>query len=546
MSALSIRDLTIDIGRPLVRGVSLELEAGRIHGLAGESGSGKTLTSLAVLGLLPRQARTGGSILLAGDEILGLGRRALNRIRGKRIAMVFQDPSSSLHPQLTVGRQLTDHLRVHLGLKGKAARARAEELLQTVQVPRPAEALGRYPHQFSGGQRQRIAIACALACDPEVLLADEPTTALDVTVQAGILQLLRDLATERRLAVLLVTHDLGVMSAIADEVAVMKDGLIVERADRETLFRDPRHAYTRALLAALPGRRSRFRMPRRRARSMTDTAVLDAQSVTVRYPGTPPVVAVDQVSLRVAPGETVALVGESGSGKSSFARAVVGIEKTAGGTVLFQGEPVAPLGLRRRARALTRIQMVFQDPSTSLNPRRRVGDQIADGIATARARGAAGSSVEEWLERVGLPAAVATRFPHQFSGGQKQRLAIARALAARPSLLVADEPISALDASTQTSVAALMRDLVAEAGAGMLFISHDLAVVRRIADRTHVMFGGRVLESGPTSDLWAQPRHPYTRALLSAIPEPDGEGRIPAAPSVADRAVWAEVPSVLN
>ncbi|MDU0366763.1 ATP-binding cassette domain-containing protein [Microbacterium sp. KSW4-17] len=279
---------------------------------------------------------------------------------------------------------------------------------------------------------------------------------------------------------------------------------------------------------------------------MTDTAVLDAQSVTVRYPGTPPVVAVDQVSLRVAPGETVALVGESGSGKSSFARAVVGIEKTAGGTVLFQGEPVAPLGLRRRARELTRIQMVFQDPSTSLNPRRRVGDQIADGIATARARGAAGSSVEEWLERVGLPAAVATRFPHQFSGGQKQRLAIARALAARPSLLVADEPISALDASTQTSVAALMRDLVAEAGAGMLFISHDLAVVRRIADRTHVMFGGRVLESGPTSDLWAQPRHPYTRALLSAIPEPDGEGRIPAAPSVADRAVWAEVPSVLN
>lgn len=253
MSTLSIRDLTIDIGRPLVRGVSLELEPGRIHGLAGESGSGKTLTSLAVLGLLPRQARTGGSILLAGEEILGLGRRALNRIRGKRIAMIFQDPSASLHPQLPVGRQLTDHLRVHLGLKGRAARARAQELLEIVQVPRAAEALSRYPHQFSGGQRQRIAIACALACDPEVLLADEPTTALDVTVQAGILQLLRDLATERRLAVLLVTHDLGVMSAIADEVAVMKDGLIVERADRETLFRDPQHEYTRALLAALPG-----------------------------------------------------------------------------------------------------------------------------------------------------------------------------------------------------------------------------------------------------------------------------------------------------
>ncbi|MFB4349888.1 ABC transporter ATP-binding protein [Microbacterium sp. CR_7] len=251
--ALSIRDLTIEIGRPLVHGISLDLRAGRIHGLAGESGSGKTLTSLAVLGLLPRQARTGGSITLAGEELVGLRRRGFNRIRGKRIAMVFQDPSASLHPQLAVGRQLTDHMRVHLGLRGAAAKARAIELLETVQVPNPDAALKRYPHQFSGGQRQRIAIACALACDPEVLLADEPTTALDVTVQAGILKLLRDLATERDLAVLLVTHDLGVMSAIADEVAVMKDGRIVERADRETLFRDPQHEYTRTLLAALPG-----------------------------------------------------------------------------------------------------------------------------------------------------------------------------------------------------------------------------------------------------------------------------------------------------
>ncbi|WP_311258200.1 ABC transporter ATP-binding protein [Microbacterium sp. WCS2018Hpa-9] len=253
MSALSIRDLTIDIGRPLVHGISLDLEAGRIHGLAGESGSGKTLTALAVLGLLPRQARTGGSITLAGEELVGMRRRALNRIRGKRIAMIFQDPSASLHPQLPIGRQLTDHMRVHLGLRGAAATARAIELLETVQVPNPDAALKRYPHQFSGGQRQRIAIACALACDPEVLLADEPTTALDVTVQAGILRLLRDLATDRNLAVLLVTHDLGVMSAIADEVAVMKNGQIVERADRETLFRDPQHEYTRTLLAALPG-----------------------------------------------------------------------------------------------------------------------------------------------------------------------------------------------------------------------------------------------------------------------------------------------------
>ncbi|KQZ25460.1 MULTISPECIES: ABC transporter ATP-binding protein [Microbacterium] len=279
---------------------------------------------------------------------------------------------------------------------------------------------------------------------------------------------------------------------------------------------------------------------------MSEIAVLDAKDVVVRYPGSPPVVAVDGVSLTVAPGETVALVGESGSGKSSLARAVVGIEKLAGGEVRFRDAPVTPLGIRRRNVALTGIQMVFQDPSTSLNPRRRVGDQIADGIATARARGAEGSTVAEWLERVGLPTEVATRFPHQFSGGQKQRLAIARALAARPSLLVADEPISALDASTQTSVAGLMRDLVAESGAGMLFISHDLAVVRRIADRTFVMFAGRVLEAGATDRVWSAPQHPYTQALLAAIPEPDGAGRIPVAPSTNERTVWSEIAPVID
>ncbi|GAA2871098.1 MAG TPA: ABC transporter ATP-binding protein [Microbacterium sp.] len=277
---------------------------------------------------------------------------------------------------------------------------------------------------------------------------------------------------------------------------------------------------------------------------MPESVVLDAQNIVVRYPGNPPVVAVNDVSLQVHAGETVALVGESGSGKSSLARAAVGIEKLAGGQARFLDGEVTPMRVRRRPKHLTGIQMVFQDPSTSLNPRRRIGDQIADGIATARARGAEGSKVEEWLEKVGLPAASVSKYPHQFSGGQKQRIAIARALAARPQLLVADEPISALDASTQTSVAALMRDLVQEAGAGMLFISHDLAVVQRIADRTFVMYSGRVLESGPTAQLWADPQHPYTQALLAAIPEPDGLGRIPAAPSTEERAIWADVPAV--
>ena len=277
---------------------------------------------------------------------------------------------------------------------------------------------------------------------------------------------------------------------------------------------------------------------------MPESVVLDAQNIVVRYPGNPPVVAVNDVSLQVHAGETVALVGESGSGKSSLARAAVGIEKLAGGQARFLDGEVTPMRVRRRPKHLTGIQMVFQDPSTSLNPRRRIGDQIADGITTARARGAEGSKVEEWLEKVGLPAASVSKYPHQFSGGQKQRIAIARALAARPQLLVADEPISALDASTQTSVAALMRDLVQEAGAGMLFISHDLAVVQRIADRTFVMYSGRVLESGPTAQLWADPQHPYTQALLAAIPEPDGLGRIPAAPSTEERAIWADVPAV--
>lgn len=279
---------------------------------------------------------------------------------------------------------------------------------------------------------------------------------------------------------------------------------------------------------------------------MSEALVLDADGIVVRYPGSPPVVAVDDVAVTVAAGETVALVGESGSGKSSLARAVAGIEKIAGGRVLFDGRPVTTMGLRARSISLTGIQMVFQDPSTSLNPRRRIGDQIKDGIATAVARGDESSRVEEWLERVGLDPAWVTRYPHQFSGGQKQRIAIARALAARPKLLIADEPISALDASTQTSVAALMRDLVAEVGAGMLFISHDLAVVRRIADRTLVMYAGRVLESGHTAQLWAEPQHPYTQALLAAIPEPDGRGRIPDAPTAEDRATWSQIPPVFR
>ncbi|MCK3769307.1 ABC transporter ATP-binding protein [Microbacterium aerolatum] len=279
---------------------------------------------------------------------------------------------------------------------------------------------------------------------------------------------------------------------------------------------------------------------------MSDAMVLDARGVVVRYPGHPPVVAVDDVSVHVSAGETVALVGESGSGKSSLARAAAGIEKIAAGEVFFDRMPVTTMRLRRRPVALTGIQMVFQDPSTSLNPRRRIGDQIQDGIQTALARGDEGSRVEEWLERVGLNPAWRSRFPHQFSGGQKQRIAIARALAARPRLLIADEPISALDASTQTSVAGLMRDLVAEVGAGMLFISHDLAVVRRIADRTLVMYAGKVLESGDTAQLWADPQHPYTRSLLAAIPEPDGRGTIPAAPSAEDRASWSSVPAVVR
>jgi peptide/nickel transport system ATP-binding protein len=560
-----------------VRDVDLSIGAGEFVGLAGESGSGKTLTALSLLGLLPRGANTSGRVLFGGEDLTRLTNRRLSQIRGRDIAMVFQDPMTALHPMLTVERQLTEHLRHHRGLDKAAARARAVELIELVRIPDADSALRRYPHQFSGGMRQRLAIASALACAPRLLIADEPTTALDVTVQAGILHLLRSLRDRLGLSVLLITHDLGVMSALADRVAVMYAGRVVELGPRASVLATPRHPYTQGLLDALPKSEGTVRLralpgappapgalpsgcafhPRcawATARCQTDAqalatvaaghtvacapdpsgpeggmSLLELRDLHVTYPGPRgrSVAAVAGVDLDVEAGQIVALVGESGCGKSSLGKAAVGLIPVARGSIRFEGRPLEPVGRRARAPAERRLQMVFQDPFSSLNPRRTVGDLIADGTRVAADDGGRAMSPGECLERVGLPSSAVSRYPHQFSGGQRQRIAIARALAARPRCIVADEPISALDASAQASVAELLVDLVRDLGVGLLFISHDLSIVRAIANTTAVMYLGRIVETGPSERVWSAPVHPYTRALVAAIPRADGMGRLP-------------------
>ncbi len=577
MSVLAVEDLRVRLRTPagevtIVDGVSYEVQAGEVFGVAGESGSGKTVSMLALLGLLPEGALVGGTARFGGDDLLAMPRRRLRKISGRELAMVFQDPFTSLHPMLSVGRQLTDHVRLHLGVGRAAAEARAVELLEEVRLPDPQAALGRFPHQFSGGMRQRIAIAIALACRPRLLIADEPTTALDVTVQAGILRLLDRLRREHDLAVILITHDLGVLSGIADRVGIFYAGRVVELGRREDVLQRPRHPYTRALLDALPhpeltkeqdlvaiggtpptpgrippglrlppevplraGRMRRTgpaarahrpapaRLPHRPVRSMS---ALELTDVVVDYHGRDGTVrAVAGASLSVDRGRIVGLVGESGCGKSSLARAAVGLVPAAAGSVAFEGRPVTTLTRRARPTDLVRLQLVFQNPYSSLNPRRTVGSQVADGAANRQDRRADRRS----LELVGLSANAATRYPHEFSGGQRQRIAIARALAADPSVIVLDEPLASLDASAQAQLANLLTRLSRELELGLLLISHDLAIVRHVADEVCVMYLGRMVETGPTLPLWRRPAHPYSEALIAAVPHADGEGTCPEA-----------------
>lgn len=526
---LDVRDLDVDFdGRAAVRGVRLTLERGEVLGLVGESGSGKSVTALSVLGLLPRNATVRGSVRLDGTELLGAGERELTRIRGDRVAMVFQDPLSAFTPVYRVGDQIAEAVRAHRDVGRARARARAVELLDLVGIPEPALRARAFPHEFSGGMRQRAMIAMAMAGEPDLILADEPTTALDVTIQAQILDVLDTARRETGAAVLLVSHDLGVIAGMADRVAVMRDGRAVEQGTAREVFHHPREPYTRQLLAAVP----RIDTPRA-SRPPTGETVLKVRGLTRTFPvwkgtvakrRTGTVYAVDGVDLDIRRGETLALVGESGSGKSTTLFELLELAAPEGGTAELFGQRLGSLGKAGTQALRRRVQIVFQDPMASLDPRMPVGDIIAEPLRTQGAdRAAVARRVPELLAQVGLDPAHADRFPHEFSGGQRQRIGIARALSVAPELLVLDEPVSALDVSVQAEVLDLLRRLKEELGLAYLFVSHDLSVVRNIADRVSVVYLGRTVEAGPVDEVFTRPRHPYTQALLSAVPLPDPE-----------------------
>jgi peptide/nickel transport system ATP-binding protein len=540
---LRVRDLTVtfqvDRGRapdvPAVRGISFDLLPGEVLAVVGESGSGKSVSSLAIMGLLPGTARVSGSAVLAprpgaasgpdaeSTDLVGLSDRALSDVRGRRVAMIFQDPSGSLDPVFTIGYQLREMLRRHLpDLSRAERRERAVELLRMVELPDPEERLGFYPHQLSGGQAQRVMIAMALACDPEVLIADEPTTALDVTVQQEVLDVLRRLRERTRASIVLITHDMGVVADLADRVVVMRDGVVVETAEVAALFGAPEADYTRTLLAAVP----RIGAPERpSAADARERPALNVEDLVVEYRGRRGRVvrAVDGVTLRVQPGEMVALVGESGSGKSTLGRCALGLAPLTSGTVEVVGTRLGTDTPRAVRAARTRIGVVFQNPAASLNPRYTIGESVAEPLRVhAGLRGEAlARRTAELLDSVELPAAWASRYPHELSGGQRQRVSIARAISLDPELLIADEPTSALDVSVQATVLEVFREIQQRLRFACLFISHDLAVVDELADRVAVMHQGRLVELGERSQVLSMPTDDYTRRLLAAAPVPD-------------------------
>ena len=527
---LSVRDLVVDFHRKTgvdraVDGVNLEVGAGETLGVVGESGSGKTVTMLAALGLLPPPpyCTVSGEVLLGGRDLLTMGRRQLRAVRGREIGMVFQDPMTSLHPSLRVVDQVAETLLVHdRRLSGQQARSRAVELLELVGVPHPERRVRDYPHQWSGGMRQRAMIAMAIANGPRLLVADEPTTALDVTIQAQILDVLRSARNTVGAGAVLITHDMGVVAELADQVTVMQSGRVVEHAPVETIFAAPRHPSTVTLLESLP--RLERPLPPRDV-PPRDSPVLAIENLVTHYhaPDRGVVHAVDGVSLTLFPGETLGLVGESGCGKSTLARTVLRLVDPQAGQVLFHGRDITAVrsrGLRPVRRALS---MVFQDPYASLNPRMTAGEIVAQPLRIAHRYRAAGGKrrVTELLEMVGLDHDYADRLPSEFSGGQRQRIGIARALALSPDVLVLDEPVSSLDVSIQAQVVSLLDRLQRELGVAYLFIAHDLALVRELSDRVAVMYLGKIVEIGTREQVYERSTHPYTQSLLSAVPVPD-------------------------
>lgn len=525
-TALSVRDLSISFShpRPAVVSVSFDLRRGELLALVGESGSGKSMTARAVLGLLPTGARASGSVALDDTEILNVPESELQTIRGGRIGLVFQEPQSALNPVRTIGWQLGEAIRAHstpgTRMNRTDVRRRAVELLETVEIPSAADRLESYPHQLSGGQRQRVAIALALAGEPDILLADEPTTALDVTVQAGILRLLGRLRETRNLSVLLITHDMGVVAENADRVIVLRHGEIVEEGTARRIIEAPQKSYTRELIAAVP----RFASATPTAGVTGDTsgtpAAAAVQDVSVIYGSRGTAPAVDRVSLSVAPGTTLGLVGESGSGKSTLGRILAGIQSPTRGRTLVNGDDLKGLSPRQRRRRQRDVAIVPQDPAAALNPRHSVGWSIREPLDIHRVgtRASRRRRVTELLTAVHLPPDIADRSPAELSGGQRQRVAIARALALEPSLVIADEPTSALDVSVQADVIGLLRDTQERLGFAMVFISHDLAVVSQVSGTVAVLRQGHLVEYGDTASVFARPAENYTRDLLAAVP----------------------------
>jgi peptide/nickel transport system ATP-binding protein len=529
---LEVRDLRVAFATEggsvrAVDGVSFQLEASEVLAIVGESGSGKSVTAQTVLGLTrSHNATIEGSVQLRGQELLDASESELQKVRGDEVAMIFQDPMTSLNPVYRVGYQIVEAIRAHRRMNDGDARALAIEMLRAVEIPDPEQRVDSYPHQLSGGQLQRVMIGMALALEPSVLIADEPTTALDVTIQAQILSLLARLNRERNLATILITHDLGVVAEVADRVLVMHEGRIVERGELDEVFYEPKDSYTRSLLGAV------IRLdqpPPPRSPAAADAPLLEVTDLVKHFPVKQGVFgreidqvrAVDGVSLTVQRGETLGLVGESGSGKSTLARAILGLLEPTSGSIRFEGQEIAALSQRQMRPIRRDLQIVFQDPYSSLNPRKRVGQIIGASLALQDSDLDARKRVEELLERVGLSAEHYDRYPHEFSGGQRQRIGIARALAMEPKLVVADEPVSALDVSIQAQIVDLLADLQEDFGLSYVFVAHDIGVVRHVSDRIAVMYRGKIVEEGPADRVCEHPSHPYTQALLEAVPIPD-------------------------
>lgn len=513
---------------PAAIDMNFEVEPGKVLAIVGESGSGKSTTAMGLMSLLASNARTSGSVRVKGVEMVGASPATLRKYRGKEVAYIFQEPMTALNPVYTIGFQIVETLRTHFDMGPKEAKARAVELITMVEIPNPEASFDKYPHQLSGGQRQRAMIAQALACDPGLLVADEPTTALDVTVQAEILDLMRNLRDRLNSAVLLITHDMGVVADLADDILVMKDGLTLEYGTADQIFNRPTHPYTQALLASVPKLGTVAARTLEPATGANAAPVLKLENVEIEYPKRgriPAFKAVQGFNLEIYPGEIVGLVGESGSGKTTIGRAAIGLLPISSGKLEVVGQDISNATQKDLRSIRRKTGIVFQDPASSLNPRLPIGESIGEPLLLAKiAQGdELNRRVEDLLDSVELPRSYRNRYPHELSGGQRQRVGIARALALTPDLLIADEPTSALDVSVQARFLELLQGLQEQLKFACLFISHDLAVVDILSHRIAVMQNGRLVEVGARDDILKRPQEDYTKRLIAAVPIPDPE-----------------------